>query len=92
MSIEKAREKVQKHNAIVRKLEEAGFVYCSGVIFTGESFNRKTCTWQPNSQRIGELVWENDQWDVRPYKGFSHLLKQFHRSDHSDEGGGRDDG
>lgn len=72
---ERLREKAVKHNAIVDKLEAAGFMYCSGIIFTGESFNRETCTWQPDSQRIGELVWDGDEWVVKPYEGFAHLLE-----------------
>jgi hypothetical protein len=90
VSLEKIREKARKHNTVVRKLEDAGFVYCSGLIFTGESFNRETCTWQPNSQRIGELVWEDDQWAVKPYTGFSHLLKDFCPPNQGGEGSGHD--
>ena len=86
---EKIRAKAAKHNAAVRKLEDAGFVYCSGVIFTGDSFDRETCTWQPNSQRIGELVWEGGEWAVKPYEGFVHLLKGVSASVQT--GGGEND-
>ncbi len=72
--VEELREKAAKHNVIVRKLEAAGFVFCEGIIFTGDSFNRETCTWQPDSQRIGELAWENERWIVKPYSGYEHLL------------------
>lgn len=75
MTLEEIRAKAARHNAVVRELEAAGFVFCSGEIFTGGSFNRKTCTWQPNSQRIGKLVWDGDEWVVRPYEGFAHLLE-----------------
>lgn len=88
MSLEKVREKICKHNAIVRRLNEAGFVYCSGVIFTGKSFNRETCTWQPDKQRIGELVWESGEWVVKPYEGFSDLLEGICISDQGEGGGG----
>ena len=77
MALEELRARAAKHNAIVRELEAAGFVYCSGVIFTGDSFDRETCNWQPNSRRIGELVREGDEWVVRPYEGFAHLLEGF---------------
>lgn len=75
MTLEAIRARAVKHNASVRELEAAGFVYCSGEIFTGDSFNRKTCTWQPNSQRIGKLVWEGGEWVVKLYEGFAHLLE-----------------
>ena len=75
MISEKIRAKMVKHNAAARALEAAGFVYCSGDIFTGDSFNRETYTWQPDSQRIGELVWDGDEWVVKPYEGFAHLLE-----------------
>lgn len=75
MSLDEIRTKAARHNAAVEELEEAGFVYCAGYVFTGDSFNRKTCTWQPNSQRIGELVWDGDGWVLRAYAGFAHLLE-----------------
>lgn len=75
MTMEEIRARAAKHNAAVRALEAAGFVYCSGKIFTGDSFKRETCTWQPDSKRIGELVLEGDEWVVKPYEGFAHLFE-----------------
>jgi len=89
MTLETIRTRAAKHNAAVRKLEAAGFAYCSGEIFTGDSFNRETCTWQPNSQRIGKLVWDGDEWVVEPYEGFAHLLEGV--CGFTQNGGGKSD-
>ena len=86
MSYEEARAKIIKHNEMSRRIEAAGFVYCCGLIFTGDSFNRETRTWSIKSQRIGELVWENNEWVVKPYDGFANLLEQFCGSIEGGEG------
>jgi hypothetical protein len=89
MTLEEIRARVAKHNAAVRELKAAGFVYCTGEIYFGDSFDQKTCTWQPNSRRIGKLVREGDEWVVKPYEGFAHLLEGV--CGFTQNGGGKSD-
>lgn len=74
MPVEKFREKMLGNLALIQRLKDAGFFYCSGVIFTGDSFDQETCTWRQNSQRIGEVVWVDGKWVVKPYDVFAHLF------------------
>lgn len=73
--LKKIHEKMSTHNAIVKKLESAGFIYCDGVILTNDSYNWETGSFHPNSRRIGKLVWENERWVIKPYSGYEHLFE-----------------
>lgn len=75
MSYEQAREKMVKNNAVVRKLVEAGFVYCEGRIFTGDAFNLETCTWAPGHWPVADLIWKGGEWVVVPRAGHEDLFR-----------------
>lgn len=74
---ERIVEKCRSHNAIARRLEAAGFVLCEGRIFTGDAFNRETCTWNPyHSGPIGRLTWKGDRWVIEPEPGYGPMFER----------------
>lgn len=76
MSIEKAKEKMQKHNDLVRELEEDGFFCCEGRVFTGDSFNKDTATWVTRHKPpVADLCWNGREWRVEPRDGCNYLFE-----------------